>query len=222
MLNAFLDYTPLRFKCGTIYLAEDINLSFTIHTKYGVIKPIVRNPHQKDIGTVANEMRDLTRRARKTDANILYRNAAIAYLKSSLKQCDVKELGGLWMLIRSLLFERVKPDPEFKDVPQDQQLQVSDMLGATCTLANIGSAVDGHQTLTVITPPEVAMFGLSDIHLAPTVVDGQVVPRNTVTLFSTIDHRAYDAGEVFPFIQHLKRYINDPARIYEWKPGDEI
>ena len=48
-INGFLDYTPLR-NGGTFYLAEDINLSFTVNTKFGVIKPIIRNPASKTTG----------------------------------------------------------------------------------------------------------------------------------------------------------------------------
>ena len=39
---------------------------------------------------------------------------------------------------------------------------------------------------------------------------------------ASIDHRAYDAGEAFPFARHLQEYFDHPALIYEWKPGDEI
>jgi len=27
---------------------------------------------------------------------------------------------------------------------------------------------------------------------------------------------------VFPFYQHLKRYIDHPALLYDWRPGDEV
>jgi len=181
-INGFLDYRRWR-SGGTMYIAEDINISFTVGTKHGVIKPIIRNPHLKDIGTVANEMRILSRRARRTDPNELYRQVAKAYIKTALKQFNIKELYGMWMLLRALLWQKDKPDPSLIKVPEDQKLQASDILGATCTLANIGMAVPGNQTVTVITPPEVMMVGIGDLHLAPMVVDGKVLPRHTITLF---------------------------------------
>ena len=219
--NAFLDYRRWR-DGGTLYIAEDINVSYTVNTKFGVIKPIVRNPHRKTIETVAAEMRDLTRKARRTDANELYKKAAFAYFKTMLRELNFKELSGIWMVLRMLLWNRVQPDPEFKDVPEDQKLQVSDILGATCTLANNGMMVSGHQTVTVITPPEIVMFGLSDFHLAPHVVDGKVVPRYMVTFFATMDHRAFDAGAGFTGFEYLRSYIEHPEKIYEWKPGDML
>ena len=219
-MNGFLDYAPWRTG-GTFYQTEDINLSFTVDTKYGVIKPIIRNPHHKDLETVAGEMRVLVRKARRTDPEELYRKAASTYLRTGLRQLDVGALPALLVYLRTKL-HRHKPDPALVDVPEEDRLQVTDILGATCTVANIGMMMSGHQTVTVIIPPEVAMFGVGDIRLTPWIVNGEVTPRYTVTMAATIDHRALDGGEGFPFYEHLKRYIDNPALIYEWKPGDEI
>lgn len=220
-MNGFLDYATIR-NGGTFYRAEDVNLGFTVHTKYGVIKPILRNAHLKPLGQVAQEMRDLTRRARVTDPEILYRRAAMTYVKYAVRQCDVRGLRALWILLRGMLWNRHTPEPGYDDIPEEKKLQVEEILGATCTLANIGMMVPGHQTLMAIQPPEVMMFGIGDLHLAPMVVDGEVKPRYVVTMSGAMDHRAFDAGEAFPFVAHLRRYVSDPAKIYEWKPGDEI
>ncbi len=220
-INGFLDYTPLR-NGGTFYLAEDINLSFTVNTKFGVIKPIIRNPHLKPLVKVANEMRLLSRKARRTDAEELYTRTAKEYLKFAVRQLDFASLGALWRLVRSLLWQRHQPDPAFINIPEEKKLQITDILGATCTVANIGMSLEGHQTVTVIIPPEVTMFGIGNVSLMPRVVNGEIVPRYVVTVCATMDHRAYDAGEAFPFITHLSRYIENPGLIYEWKAGDEV
>lgn len=220
-MNGFLDYTPWR-NGGTLYVAEDINLSFTVHTRHGVLRPIARNPHLKSLETVASEMRDLARRARRTDPEELYRRAAKVYMRTAIRELDVTGIKALWIVLRSLLWQRSKPDPVYEHVPDEEKLQVSDILGATCTVANIGMMIPGNQTVTVIIPPEVMMFGIGDLHLAPRVIDRKVVPRYVITITSTMDHRAFDAGEAFPAFQHFKRYVDDPALIYEWKPGDEI
>ena len=219
-MNAFLDYTPLR-NGGTLYHAEDINLGFTVHTKYGVIRPVMRNAHQKTLETVAAEMRDLTRRARRTDPEEVYTGAAKLYIWPALKQLDVRALLPGWLVLRSRLF-RQQPDPAYTAIPQEQKLRAEEILGATCTLANIGMMVSGHQTLMAITPPEVMMFGLGNLHHAARVIDGQVVPRWVIAVSAAMDHRAFDAGEAFPFGDHLRKYTDNPALIYEWKPGDEV
>jgi len=218
--NAFLDYAPWRTR-GTLYIAEDINLSFTVHTKHGVMKPIVRNPHLKDLETVASEMRELARRARRTDPEELYRRASNAYMWTAIRQLDVAALPALWVWLRSKL-RRPSLDPALAGLPADQKLQVSDILGATCTVANIGSVMSGHQTVTVIIPPEVMMFGIGAISLVPRVVNGEISPRHVVTIAATLDHRAFDGGEAFPLHEHLQRYVDDPRLIYEWKAGDAV
>ena len=220
-MNGFLEYAPFR-NGGTLYRAEDINLGFTVHTKYGVIKPILRNAHQKPIEQVAQEMRDLTRRARATDPEVLYRKAALAYVRYAVRQLDVRAVKALWILMRGMLWARHTPEPGYGDIPEEKKLQVDDILGATCTLANIGMMVPGHQTLMVIQPPEVMMFGLGDLHLAPMVVDGEVRARYVITMSGAMDHRAFDAGEAFPFVAHMRRYVADPAVLYEWKSGDPV
>ena len=61
------------------------------------------------------------------------------------------------------------------------------------------------------------MFGISDLHQAAWVVDGQVVPRHVMTFFATMDHRALDAGEGFPIFIGFGEYLKHPERIYEWE-----
>jgi len=76
------------------------------------------------------------------------------------------------------------------------------------------------QTLTAIVPPAVAFIGIGDLHQAALVVDGKVVPRYVMKIMVTLDHRAFDAGEAFPLYDALVQYIQNPALIYDWKPGD--
>ncbi len=220
-MNAFIDYSPWR-NGGTLYRAEDINLSFTAHTKHGVMRPVVRNPQLKPLEQVASEMRDLVRRARRTDPEQLYLEAAGVYAKVGLRELDFGALGALWITLRGKLWQRPAPAPGYDAIPAGQKLRIEDVLGATCTLANIGMMVPGNQTLTVIVPPEVMMFGIGDLKLAPWVVEGEVVPRYIVTITGSMDHRAFDAGEAFPLAGHMRRYFDNPELIFEWKPGDEI
>ena len=220
-MNSFLDYSPLRYG-GTLYHAEDVNIGFTVHTKYGVVRPVIRNAHKKTIEEVANELRDLSRRARRTDPEELYKGAVWVYLLPALKHLDFRALYPGYLLARDVLFSRKKADADYDRIPPEQKLGVHEILGATCSLANIGMMVPGCQTVTVLAPPEVMMFGLGDIHLAPRVFNGEIVPRCVVTLCATMDHRAYDAGEAFPFGTFMRRYVANPGLIYEWKQGDEI
>ena len=157
-LNAFLENSLWR-NGGTLFLAEDVNLGFTVHTKYGVVRPFVRNPHLKPLNEVSSEMRALTRRARRTDINHLYVRCFGEYMGTALRSVDVGSFKLMWMYLRHRLTNG-HIDPEFADVPMDEQLQPSEFIGTTATVANIGMSVGGHQTLTCLPMPEVLMWGL--------------------------------------------------------------
>lgn len=217
----FFDYAPIR-NGGTFYETEDINIAITVHTPFGVMAPMVRNPHRKTLEAVAQEVRTLARKARRTDPERLYRKCADAYIWSAVKELDFRALPGLWMWARSAIFPRVKHEELFTDVPEEDKLQAEDILGATCSIANIGMVLPGIQGVTIVVSPEVLFFGIGDLHLGPWVVNGEVVPRYLMSLNVTMDHRAFDAGAAFPLREHLRRYMDEPALIYEWKEGDRI
>lgn len=220
-MNAFIDYAPWRYG-GTLYHAEDVNIGFTVHTKHGVLRPVMRNAHLKGIVDVAQEMRELSRRARKTEPERLFHETGRKYLVPALKQLDFRAIFPGFLLLRDLLFPSEMRDPDLTKVPPEERLAPEDILGATCSIANIGMVVPGNQTVTVLTPPEVMMFGFGDIHPEPRVLNGEIVIRQMATLCATMDHRAYDAGEAFPFGEHFFRYVANPELIYDWKSGDPV
>lgn len=220
-LNAFLDYSPL-VRGGTLYHAEDINISFTVNTPSGVVRPVLHNPQLKSLETVAEEMRILARKARRTDQDELYRRAGKILIRTALRELDISGFYTLLAYICASLRRRPEPDPSLAKVAEKDKLRPEDILGATCTVANIGMMLPGVQTVTVIVPPEVFFLGMGNLHVAPRVVDGNIVPRSVMSFMANMDHRAFDAGEAFPLWEHFKRYIDSPALIYEWKPGDQI
>ncbi len=219
-LNGFLEWTPLR-NGGVFYEAEDINLGFTVHTKRGVMTPGMRNAHKKDIFTVANEMREMTRKARRTDMNDLYRRCARAYLGLAAKELDPSSLVIGFLYLKSLLWPE-PIDPEIADVPVEQRLQPEEVVGFTSIVANIGSAVEGWQTVTVVPHPSVFMWGIGYTRVLPRYINGHLVPRHCMNMCVTFDHRALDGGDIFPFADHMRNYISNPEKIFMWKPGDPI
>jgi len=219
-LNGFFDYTPIR-NGGTLYYADDINLAVTVATSYGTISPFVHNPHLMEFDALVARIKDLVARARKTDPDELYLRCALAYLKEAMRECSPASFAATWMLIRGLL-KRRKPDPQFRDVPEEEKLKPEEVLGATCTFTHLGVKVRGTQTGTLLVPPQVCYFGAGDLRQAALVVDGKVEPRWVIDMMGAMDHRAFDAGEVYPFQRKFARYIKKPELIYEWKTGGPI
>lgn len=220
VINSILDWTPLR-NGGRLYECEDICPSFTVHTKRGVMAPIIRNAHQKRLIDVANEMRLLTRKARRTDMNELYRRCAWEYLTYALRELNFSGLTAAWLWARSCLWPEPMDD-EVRNVPEEDKLGPKDVLGSTCTIANIGMAVDGWQTVSVIPPTSTFGWGIGLARQLPRIVNGQIVPRHIITMAVVFDHRAMDGGDILGFEEIMNGYIQNPARIFEWKPGDPI
>ena len=220
IINGFFEWTPLR-DGGRFHEMEDINPLFTVHTKRGVMGPIVRNPHQRTLIDVANDMRILTRKARRTDMNELYRRIAKEYLMYAIRELDFSGFtaGVLWA--KSMLWPE-PIDEEVKNTPEEEKLQPKDVIGSTVTIANIGMSVDGWQTVTVVPVPHVFMWGVGLVRPMPRVVNGQIVVRQVLTICVTFDHRAMDGGHIFDFEKILNGYFQHPERIFEWKPGDPI
>ena len=219
-LNGFLEWTPLR-NGGVFYEAEDINLGFTVHTKRGVMTPGMRNAHKKDIFTVANEMRELTRKARRTDMNDLYRRCARAYLGLAARELDPSSFVIGFLYLKSLLWPE-PIDAEIAEVPVEQRLQPEEVVGFTSIVANIGSAVEGWQTVTVVPHPSVFMWGIGYTRVLPRYINGHLVPRHCMNMCVTFDHRALDGGDIFPLAAHMRNYVSNPEKIFMWKPGDPI
>ena len=61
--------------------------------------------------------------------------------------------------------------------------------------------------------PEVAILGLGRIDLQPRVVDGQVVPRQSLGVSFTFDHRVLDGEGAGRFMSALKRFIEQPLEL---------
>lgn len=218
--NGYFEWTPWR-DGGNFYEMEDINPLFTVHTKRGVMGPIIRNPHKRTLVDVANEMRVLTRKARRTDMNELYRKIARELLGTAVRELDLSGLTAGWLWLKSTLWPE-PIDEEVRNTPEEEKLQPKDVIGSTTTIANIGMSVDGWQTVTVIPPPHVFMWGVGLTRQMPRVVNGQIVPRSVMTICVTFDHRAMDGGHIFDFERIMNGYFQNPERIFEWKPGDPI
>ncbi|HRI89723.1 MAG TPA: 2-oxo acid dehydrogenase subunit E2 [Candidatus Hydrogenedentes bacterium] len=220
VMNGFFEWTPLR-DGGRFHEIEDINPMFTVHTKRGVMGPIIRNPHKRTLIDVANEMRALTRKARRTDMNELYRKIARELLGTALRELDLSGFVAGWLWVKSTIWPE-PIDDEVRNTPEEEKLQPKDVIGSTITIANIGMSIDGWQTVTVIPVPHVFMWGIGLTRLVPRVVNGEIVPRHVLTVCVTFDHRAMDGGHIFDFERIMNEYFQHPERIFEWKPGDPI
>jgi pyruvate dehydrogenase E2 component (dihydrolipoamide acetyltransferase) len=89
------------------------------------------------------------------------------------------------------------------------KLQVDDLGNASCTLSNLGSyAVDHFHA--IINPPESVILAAGRIAFRPMVANGAVVPRQTIYLSLSVDHRLVDGIAGAAFLSTLVRVLESP------------
>ena len=96
-------------------------------------------------------------------------------------------------------------------VAHDGSIGPSELTGGTFTVNNYG-ALGNDWGDPIINYPEAGILGVGAMNERPWVVDGQVVPRRTVTLTLAFDHRICDGGEAARCVGFLGRLVEDPAR----------
>jgi 2-oxoisovalerate dehydrogenase E2 component (dihydrolipoyl transacylase) len=88
-----------------------------------------------------------------------------------------------------------------------------ELVGSTITLTSLG-ALGGVASTPVVNRPEVAIVGVNKIVVRPVWRDGGFVPRKTMNLSSSFDHRVVDGYDAATFIQRLRELIESPATIF--------
>jgi 2-oxoisovalerate dehydrogenase E2 component (dihydrolipoyl transacylase) len=88
-----------------------------------------------------------------------------------------------------------------------------ELTGSTITLTSLG-ALGGVATTPVVNRPEVAIVGVNRMIIKPVWRDGGFVPRKTMNLSSSFDHRVVDGYDAATFIQRLRALIEAPATIF--------
>lgn len=95
---------------------------------------------------------------------------------------------------------------------REQRLTPQEMSGGTFTVSNLGMfGVDAFTA--VINPPEAAILAVGATRKDVVFRDGEVVPRDRMTLTLSIDHRACDGATGAAFLGQLTDLLEHPLRI---------
>jgi pyruvate dehydrogenase E2 component (dihydrolipoamide acetyltransferase) len=87
-----------------------------------------------------------------------------------------------------------------------------DLSGGTFTITNLGMfEIDAFTP--IINPPESAILGVGRIVSKPVVHEGQVVPREMMTLSLSFDHRVIDGAPAARFLQRVKQLVERPLAL---------
>jgi 2-oxoisovalerate dehydrogenase E2 component (dihydrolipoyl transacylase) len=96
---------------------------------------------------------------------------------------------------------------------RDGTVTLAELHGSTITITSLG-ALGGVVTTPVINYPEVAIIGVNKIVTRPLFVDGTWVPRATMNLSSSFDHRVVDGLEAAEFVQRIRALLETPALLF--------
>ena len=88
-----------------------------------------------------------------------------------------------------------------------------ELSGSTITITSLGK-LGGIVTTPVINMPEVAIVGVNRIVEKPVIRSGAIVPRLTMNLSSSFDHRVVDGMQAAAFVQRLRELLEAPALLF--------
>ncbi|TDK45039.1 dihydrolipoamide acetyltransferase family protein [Antarcticimicrobium luteum] len=92
------------------------------------------------------------------------------------------------------------------------RLRNSEMTQGTLTVSALGET--GPEAMAgVIFPPQVALLGIGAPQLRPWVVDGQVIPRQVLTVTLAADHRVADGRIAAGFLTEFISLVSAPERL---------
>jgi len=111
------------------------------------------------------------------------------------------------------LWSNAEEVTRLSEAARSSKVTLAELSGSTITITSLG-ALGGLVTTPIINHPEVAIIGVNRIVQQPVYIDGTWVPRPTMNLSSSFDHRIIDGWDAALFIQRIKTLIESPAQLF--------
>lgn len=99
---------------------------------------------------------------------------------------------------------------ELAEKARARKLTIADMQGGTFTITNLGG-IGGTSFTPIVNAPEVAILGVSRGGMQPVYQDGDFVPRMTMPLSLSYDHRIIDGADAARFTRWICEAIEQPV-----------
>ena len=110
------------------------------------------------------------------------------------------------------VFEIAKETGELAKKARDGKLSPADMQGATFTISSVGG-IGGTSFSPIVNAPEVAILGVSKSAFKPHWDGKQFVPRLTLPLSLSADHRVIDGAAGTRFTAYIAQLLGDFRRV---------
>jgi 2-oxoisovalerate dehydrogenase E2 component (dihydrolipoyl transacylase) len=111
------------------------------------------------------------------------------------------------------LYEAAREMRRVAEAARQGVAQREELAGSTITLTSLG-ALGGIASTPIVNRPEVAIVGVNKIVVRAVWRDGGFVPRKTMNLSSSFDHRVVDGHDGATFIQRMRALLEAPASLF--------
>lgn len=101
---------------------------------------------------------------------------------------------------------------DFAEKARSGTISIDDLQGGTFTITN-GGVFGSLLSTPILNPPQSGILGMHNIVKRPVVIDDQMVIRSMMYLALSYDHRIVDGKESIAFLIHIKKNLEQPARL---------
>lgn len=223
-LNSHIDFNKKLVR-GCVKQFDEINISMPIILNSGEMMTLnMKNMHNKNIREMSEAIKEKAARANKSDMNEVMYQVSLEYTLAALAKGRVKQT--LLRLIGSKTGKHKvhnlhgKAKKEYYSIPETERITHHDIEQGTITVTNLGSIYrewNGICTVLEIVPPQTSAIAIGSIQKRPIVAeDGSIKAGNIMPITLAFDHRAFDMGDVVPFMKKLDEIFANPDIIKEW------
>jgi len=101
---------------------------------------------------------------------------------------------------------------EFAEKARAGKISLDDLQGGTFTITN-GGVYGSMLSTPILNPPQSAILGMHNIVKRPVVVEDRIEIRPIMYLALSYDHRIVDGKDSIGFLVHIKKNLEEPARL---------
>ena len=221
-LNAFLRFNSVTSR-GRLSVQRHVNVTLPWLLSDGkVVTVVVPRVEETSIVDLQTGIEAL---ARKIDGSNLREVLNRTASRDTFRRLASGQAAGFTRLLSVLLglskLDSLRGDERRKyyAVDPSKRLAPEDINSGTVVISNVGSIQSGGTgkfALLDIVAPQVFAVGISAVRESPVVVTGgagemAVAIRSILPLCLVFDHRAFEFGELLPFLRRLDQLFADPS-----------
>ena len=101
---------------------------------------------------------------------------------------------------------------ELAEKARSGAISVDELQGGTFTITNAG-LYGSLLSTPILNPPQSGILGMHNIQKRPVAIEGEVVIRPMMYVALSYDHRIVDGRDAVLFLMHIKKNLEEPARL---------